>query len=147
LILDEANKAKVGLDSAEVKEIRNNFHAILTNAWTGLRVSPTLLADSAKTPAEKERLAAGRVDAYVAQLMKGEAQFVEVPSPLASALHKKYEWKINTAALEKAVAAAQPIRAFCCSDAGSDAAGRAAGAGHDEEAVTTAESLAGIEVL
>ncbi|MEO7965140.1 MAG: hypothetical protein ABIT38_14640, partial [Gemmatimonadaceae bacterium] len=60
---------------------------------------------------ERQRVAAGRIDAYIGQLMKGEAQFVEIPSPLATALHKKYEWKVNSAALEKAVAAAQPIRA------------------------------------
>jgi len=111
LILDEAEKAKVTLDSAEVNEIRGSFRAILTNAWSGLRVSPAALADSAKTPAEKERLAASRIDTYLSRLVNGEEQFVEVPSPLASALHRKYDWKVNAAALDKAVAAAQPLRA------------------------------------
>ena len=53
----------------------------------------------------------GGIDAYLGKLVNGEAQFVEVPSPLVQALHQKFEWKINQAALDKAVTAAQPIRA------------------------------------
>lgn len=110
LILDAADKAKITLDSTEVKEIRTSFQAILTNAWSGLRVSPAQLADSAKSEDDRERLASARVDAYLARLIKGEDQFIEVPPPLAQALHKKYDWKINAAALEKAVTDAQAIR-------------------------------------
>lgn len=111
LILDAAEKAKVTTDSAETAEIRNSFKSLIGNSWAGLGIGPAALADSAKSKAEKERLAASRVDAYLTKLVNGEAQFVEVPSPLAQALHKKYEWKINSAALDKAVADAQPIRA------------------------------------
>ena len=81
------------------------------NVWAGLGVSPVSLSDSAKDKAGKERLAAARIDAYLGKLVNGEAQFVEVPSPLVQALHQKFEWKINQAALDKAVTAAQPIRA------------------------------------
>jgi len=111
LILDEADKAKVTTDSAETTEIRNSFKSLIGNVWSGLGIGPSALADSAKTKAERERLAAARVDAYLGKLVNGEAQFVEVPSPLAQALHSKFDWKINAAALDKAVAAAQPIRA------------------------------------
>lgn len=111
LILDEAEKAKVTLDSAEVAEIRSSFRAILANSWSGLRLSPAMLADSAQTEAERQRLAAARVDAYMARLVKGEEQFVEVPSPLVQALHRKYDWKVNVTAVEKAVADAEPLRA------------------------------------
>jgi hypothetical protein len=111
LILDAAEKAKVTTDSSETNEIRSSFRALIGNTWAGLGIGPEALADSAKDKAGKERLAAARVDAYLAKLVNGEAQFVEVPSPLAQALHKKYDWKINQAALDKAVTAAQPIRA------------------------------------
>lgn len=111
LILDEAEKAKIVTDSTETAEIRNSFKGLIGNVWAGLGIGPSALADSAKTKAEKERLAASRIDAYLAKLVNGEAQFIEVPSPLAQALHKKYDWKVNAAALDKAVADAQPIRA------------------------------------
>jgi hypothetical protein len=111
LILDAADKAKVTTDSTETNEIRNSFKALIGNVWSGLNIGPKALEDSAKTKADKERLAAARVDAYINRLVNGETQFVEVPSPLAMALHKKFDWKINSEALDKAVAAAQPIRA------------------------------------
>ena len=111
LILAAADKDKISLDSAETAEIRNAFKSLIGPIWVGLGVDPASLADSAKTKAEKERLAASRVDAYLAKLVNGEAQFVEVQPPLADALQKKFDWKINAAALDKAVAEAQPIRA------------------------------------
>jgi len=111
LILDAAEKDKITLDSAETAEIRNAFKSLIGPSWAGLGIDPTSLADSAKTKAEKQRLAAARIDAYLAKLVNGEAQFVDVPAPLAQALHKKYDWKINAAALDKAVADAQPMRA------------------------------------
>lgn len=111
LVLDAADKAKIAADTAEVNEIRNQFKAVVGNVWSGLGVSPLSLADSAKDKAGKERLAAARIDAYLGKLVNGEAQFVEVPAPLVQALHQKFDWKINQAALDKAVTAAQPIRA------------------------------------
>lgn len=43
--------------------------------------------------------------------MKGQEQFVEVPPPLASAVRKKYSWKINPAGLDRAVEQATALRA------------------------------------
>jgi hypothetical protein len=111
LILAEADKAKVTLDTTEVNDLRKSFRTIVTNAWAGLRIAPSTLSDSAKTKADRERLAAARIDAYLTRLVNGEEQFVEVPSPLVQALHKEYDWKVNPAALDKAVTEAQPIRA------------------------------------
>lgn len=111
LILAAADKEKVTVDSTETNEIRKSFRALIGNVWTGLGITPSNLADSAKSKSDKERLAASKIDAYLGKLVNGEAQFVEVPAPLAHALHKKFEWKVNAAALDKAVAAAQPIRA------------------------------------
>jgi hypothetical protein len=100
----------VSLDTAEVNDIRKSFKTLLTGAWSGLHIGPSSLADSAKTKSDKERLAAARIDAYVGRLVNGDERFVEVPSPLVQALHRKYDWKVNAAALDKAVTDAQPIR-------------------------------------
>ncbi|MGQ0647320.1 MAG: peptidylprolyl isomerase [Gemmatimonadaceae bacterium] len=111
LILAAADSAKVTMDSTEQAELYKSFGAILQNAWAGLRIAPAMVADSAKTKAEKQTIVPGRVDAYFGRLVKGEEQFVEVPSPLAQALRKKYDWKVNSAGLDRAVQAAQVIRA------------------------------------
>lgn len=111
LLLNQADSAKVQVDSTERAEIRRAFVALVTNTWTGLRVSPALLADSAKTTTEKERLAASRIEKYVDRLLGQEEQYIEIPAPLASALHEKFEWKINSAGLDKALESATKIRA------------------------------------
>jgi parvulin-like peptidyl-prolyl isomerase len=111
LILAAADSAKVTMDSTEQAEIYRSFSAIHQNAMAGLRVAPAMVADSAKTREEKQRFIPARVDAYFARLVKGEEQYVEVPPPLAQALRKKYDWKINSAGLDRAVQAAQAIRA------------------------------------
>jgi len=111
LILDAADKAHVTTDSAETNEIRSSFRALVSNVWAGLGIAPSTLADSAKDKGERQRIAATKIDEYLGKLVNGEAQYVEVPYPLARALHTKFEWKINQAALDKAVADAQPVRA------------------------------------
>lgn len=110
LILAAADSAKITMDSTETREMYSSFASILRNAWAGLRIAPQMLADSAKTKDQRKTVVPSRVDAYFNRLVKGEDQFVEVPAPLAQALRKKYDWKVNSAGLDRAVAAAQAIR-------------------------------------
>jgi peptidyl-prolyl cis-trans isomerase D len=111
LLLRAADSAKVTLDSAEQANLYTSFAAILQNTWAGLRVAPHIVADSAKTETERAALIPARIDGYLDRLVKGEEQFVEVPQPLAQALRTKYDWKINAAGIDRAVAAATAIRA------------------------------------
>ena len=91
LLVRQADSAGIKPDSGEVQAIRNAFKGLVKNTWAGLRISPELLADSAKTPAEKERLAAARVDGYMDRLLQGQEGFIDVPPPLADALREKYD--------------------------------------------------------
>ena len=70
-----------------------------------------MLADSAKNTAEKERLAASRVDAYLDRMMAGQAQPITVPAPLKKMLDTKYESSVNSQGIDRAVERAQKIRA------------------------------------
>lgn len=111
LLERQADSAGVKPDTAEVSAVRNAFKGLIRNSWAGLRISPEFLADSAKTPAEKERLAASRVDAYLDRLLAGQEGFIEVPQPLADALRDKYDASIKQAGLTRAVEMAQKSRA------------------------------------
>jgi hypothetical protein len=111
LLLAAADSAKVTVDSTEKENVYRSFGALLANAWAGLRVGPSMVADSAKTEDERRRLIPSRIDVYLDNLVKGTEQFVEIPSPLATAVRKKYDWKVNSAGLDRAVAAATAIRA------------------------------------
>jgi len=111
LLLRQADSAKVGLDTSETTEIKHAFVSMVANTWSGLNISPNRLADSAKTVAERERLAAARVDNYLDRLLTKDEQFIPVQPPLESALHSKYDYKINAAGIDRALERAQRIRA------------------------------------
>ncbi len=111
LLLKQADSAKIGLDSAEVQEIRKAFVGLVGNTWTGLRITPTLLSDSAKTPAERERLAAARIESYMDRLVRNEEPFVTIPSALEIALRSKYEYRVSGAGIDRAVEQAGKVRA------------------------------------
>jgi hypothetical protein len=111
LLLKQADSAGITVDTAEVNSARSAFKSIVRNAWAGLRISPELLADSAQTPADRERLAAARVDAYLGRLVQQQENFVEVPPPLAEALREKYDGSLKQAGLTRALEMATKIRA------------------------------------
>jgi len=111
LLLRQADSAKITLDTNEVNEIRRAFVGMVANTWSGLNISPNRLADSAKTVAERERLAAARVNDYMVRLLTKDEQFVPIQPTLESALHAKYDYKVNAAGVDRALERAQRIRA------------------------------------
>jgi peptidyl-prolyl cis-trans isomerase D len=111
MLLRQADSAKVTLDTAETNEIRRAFVGMVANTWSGLNISPNRLADSAKTVAERERLAAARIDNYMERLLTKDEQFVPVQPTLETALHSKYDYKVNAAGIDRALERAQRIRA------------------------------------
>jgi hypothetical protein len=111
LLLHQADSAKVTLDTAETNEIRRAFVGMVANTWSGLNISPNRLADSAKTVAERERLAATRVNNYMDRLLTKDEQFVPIQPTLEAALHSKYDYKVNTAGIDRALESATRLRA------------------------------------
>jgi hypothetical protein len=99
------------MDSTEQAGLYTSFASILYNSWAGLGVSPHVIADSAKTQEERARMVPARIEAYMTRLINGQDQFVEVPAPLVQALRQKYDWKISSAGIDRAVEAATTIRA------------------------------------
>lgn len=103
LVLKAADSAKVGPTPEEMQQLRNNFVAARATAWQQLGVDPKSLADSAKTPAERERLAATRIDRYMDRLVSGQAQFVQVVEPVSRVLREKANASVNSAGVDRAV--------------------------------------------
>jgi hypothetical protein len=110
LLTKQADSAGLKIDTAEVSAVRTAFKGVVRNVWAGLQISPELLADSAKTPAEKERLAAARVDSYVSRLLQNQVGYVDVPPPVADALREKYDGSVKQAGLTRALELAQKTR-------------------------------------
>jgi peptidyl-prolyl cis-trans isomerase D len=111
VLLKMADDAKMGPDSAELGQMRTAFNQWVQGAWQQLRVAPAMLADSAKSQGDRERVAAGRVEQYMNGLLTGQAQFIQIPEPLEDMLKEKYDSKIVDAGIDRAVEQAQAIRA------------------------------------
>lgn len=103
LLLRQADSAKIQLDPADLAELHSRFAQVVAGTWDELGVSPKELADSGKTTAQRERIAAVRVDQYLDKLMNQQARYVDVAQPVATVLRAKYGFKVNEAGLQRAV--------------------------------------------
>jgi len=111
VLLKRADSAKIQLTPEEHNNLYTSVGGLVTNIWQALGVDPKMLADSAKSTAEKERLASSRVDAYLDRMMAGQAQPLSVPRPLKKLLDAKYEASVNPAGVDRGFERAQKLRA------------------------------------
>lgn len=110
VLLERAEKANIGLAPEDQANLYRDFSQLVQMVWQGLGIEPRSLADSGKTPGERERIASQRVDAYLNRVMAGEAQPVPIPTPLEALLRDKYDWSVNKAGLDRATERAQQVR-------------------------------------
>jgi parvulin-like peptidyl-prolyl isomerase len=111
ILLRRADSAKVGLSPEETANMHRDFAQVVSLSWQQIGLNPKSLADSAKSTAERERLAAARVEAFLDKVMAGQAQPAPVPAPLQIVLLDKYDAKVNTAGIDRAVERAAKLRA------------------------------------
>lgn len=111
LVLNQADSAKVAVDSADLATIRNSFTGTLYSAWNEIGISPDKLSDSARTESAKANLASSRVETYMEALIFNNARFVPVTPAIEGVLFDKYEHKINEAGIDRALERATKVRA------------------------------------
>ena len=111
VLLARADSAKIQIPQPDKDNMYAQVSQLVTNIWQALGVDPKMLADSAKSTPEKERLAASRADAYLDRMMSGQAQPISPPLPLRKLLDAKYETSVNSAGLDRATERAQKVRA------------------------------------
>lgn len=110
VLLKRADSAKVDIDPQEKQSMYGEFQQLVTTVWQALGVDPKSLADSAKSNAEKERLAAARVETYLDKVLAGQAQLVSIAPPLKKVLDEKYPASVNQAGVDRAFEQAQKVR-------------------------------------
>jgi parvulin-like peptidyl-prolyl isomerase len=111
LLLHRADSAKVALTPEEVANLHRDFAQVVATSWQQMGIDPKSLADSAKSTADRERLAASRVEAFLDKIMAGQAQPIPVPAPLQIVLMDKYDASVNQAGIDRAVETATKVRA------------------------------------
>jgi hypothetical protein len=110
VLLRAADSAKIEVpDSAKVM-LRRNFYQSLATVWKDLGISPESLADSASTPADRERIASARVDKLIDRAMAHEVEFPVVTVIVENALDAKYKTELSHDALARAVRGAVELR-------------------------------------
>lgn len=110
LLLHRADSAKVTLSPEEVANLHHDFAQVVAMSWQQMGIDPKSLADSAKSTAERERLAAARVEKFLDKIMAGQAQPIPVPAPLQMVLMDKYDASVNPAGIDRAVERAAKLR-------------------------------------
>jgi parvulin-like peptidyl-prolyl isomerase len=111
VLLRRADSAKVVLTPEEVANLHRDFAQVVTMSWQQMGIDPKSLADSAKSTAERERLAASRVEAFLDKIMAGQAQPIPVPASLQIVLMDRYKASVNAAGIDRAVERATKLRA------------------------------------
>jgi hypothetical protein len=111
LVLAQADSAKIQLSPAELTDARNQFSQLVHRVWAELKIAPTVLADSAQAPAQRERVASEMVETYMNRLVKDEAPYVDVPKPLSAVLREKYSYDVNRAGIARSLERAARVRA------------------------------------
>lgn len=111
LLVQEAERAGIDIPAEDRARIVTEWTGLVTQLWEQLGVTPASLADSGKSVADRERIAAARVESYLDRMMAGQAQLVQVPQVLSGVLRDKFEGSIKTAGIDRAVERAQKVRA------------------------------------
>jgi len=110
VLLAKADSAGIKMTAEETQQLQAEFRSIVTNLWQQLGIHPAML-DSARNAAERDRLAASRVDAFLDRVLAGQQQPVSVPKPIEVVLTSKYSSKVNSAGIDRAVERASKLRA------------------------------------
>lgn len=110
MVVRQADSAGIKLDSTEMADLRQTYAQMITNAWTQLDLDPKMLADSGKTVAARDRIAAAHVDDYLARMVEMVARYIDVPQPVDQALRASYRSELNQAGVDRAVTQAVAVR-------------------------------------
>lgn len=110
VMLKKADSAGISISAEEKQQMYSEFRNLIASLWQQLGIDPKMLADSAKSAPERERLVAARVDGYLDRVMSGQAQPIRVPLPVQTMLTSKYKAKVYPAGVDRAVERSKKLR-------------------------------------
>ena len=110
VLLQRADRAKVVVTPEELAGLHRDFLQAVVQSWEALGVDPKSLADSGKTPADREKIAAARVEKFLDRVMAGEIQPLPIPSPVQIVLMDKFSAKVNATGIDRALERAATLR-------------------------------------
>jgi len=111
LLLRQADSARIEVTPAEWKDLAAGYRAQVDTLRAEMGLDTTALWDSTVSAADRNKLAAMKVDQYFERLTSGKSRLRPLPSALATLLRDQSTYRIYDAGLNRAVELAQSERA------------------------------------
>lgn len=104
VLLREADSAKVSISPAAYQGLAAQYTALVNELKRSIGLDGPEFSDSSKTPeGERSKLAGQKVDEYFDKLIKGQAQFRQIPPTLSAELRADGDFKVYQAGVARAV--------------------------------------------
>ena len=107
LLLQQADSAKIGITPEEWRGLTGKYRSQLDSLRIDMGLDTAALWDSSVSPADRNKVAAVKVDHYFDRLVSGKTRLRPVPSALATLLRERGEYRIYDAGLNRAVELAE----------------------------------------
>ena len=111
LLLRQADSAKIQVTPAEWTEAASQYRGQVDTLRREMGLDTTRLFDPTVSAADRDMVAAAKVDQYLDRFITGKARLRPLPAAMASLLRDKAKYQVNEAGLNRAVELAQAERA------------------------------------
>jgi hypothetical protein len=111
LLLRQADSAKIRVTPAEWKQLSDGYRAQIDSLRRDMGLDTAALWDSTTSAADRDKLAAMKVDQYFERLGSGRSRLRPLPSALAAVLREKSTHRVQEAGINRAVELARSERA------------------------------------
>jgi hypothetical protein len=110
LLLRQADSAKIGVTPEEWKGLEERYRSQLDTLRSEMGLDTAALWDSTAPRAERNKVAAMKVDQYFERLLSGKSRLRPLPSALAQVLRERGDYRIDEAGLNRGVELAEAAR-------------------------------------
>jgi hypothetical protein len=110
LLLRQADSAKIRITPAEWKTMADNYRSQVDTLQAEMGLDTAALWDSTAATADRNRVAAMKVDQYFDRLSTGKSRLRPLPSTLATLLRDRSSYKVYESGLNRAVELANAER-------------------------------------
>ncbi|MFL5402224.1 MAG: peptidylprolyl isomerase [Gemmatimonadales bacterium] len=107
LLLQQADSAKIGITAEEWNGLASNYRSQLDTLRADMGLDTAALWDSTTAAADRNKVAALKVDQYFDRLVGGKSRLRPIPSALATLLRERSSYRIYDAGLNRAVELAE----------------------------------------
>lgn len=111
LLLEQADSAGIKLTSEDWQHVRDEHDSTIITLTSVLNLTPEALRDSAgKSPEQRAKFAAARVNDYLDRVLHKRARYFPVPMFLAERLRDGARWSVDETGIRRAAERGEELR-------------------------------------